>query len=84
MKVARVVAIKCPACDGSGKGIFGTCMWCEGAKKLRRNASLRWAEQSILIGSGGYICGDHDWDDRCKMVNKGNEVRRAFGLEPRS
>lgn len=81
--MVKVVAIKCPSCMGKKTRPFAVCDWCGGNKKLRRADALRWAAQSICIGSGGYICGDHDWDDRCRMVNEGNAVRKVFGLEPR-
>lgn len=83
MSGPRIGSIKCPSCNGTGKNLFDPCMWCEGSKKLRYKTALRWADASIMLGSGGYVCGDHDWDDRCRMVNEGNAVRKAFGLEPR-
>lgn len=77
-------AIKCPSCKGSGKFRLypdWRCLWCDGKKKLRKIDALRYADQLVTLGVGGYICGDHDLEDQKKMLRESDAICRAFGAE---
>jgi len=81
---AKVVAIKCPSCKGTGKFSLADemkCMWCNGKKKLRRADALRFARQTTMLATGGYICGDHDWNDRKEMLQEADAICAAFKVE---
>jgi len=80
--IGRVTKCICPSCKGSLRGILGVCQWCRGDGRLAKLAALRWAQQSFVLGSGGYICGDHSYEDGEKMKDEANAVRKIFGLEP--
>jgi hypothetical protein len=79
---ARIVAIKCPSCKGSGKfmGASFACLWCKGAKKLRRDDALRYANQSVTLAVGGYITGDLDWKERGEMLADADAITSTFGV----
>lgn len=81
---ARVVAIKCPSCKGSGLFMHMariSCMWCKGVKKLRKNEALRFANNLVTLGIGGYICGDHDLPDQKKMLRESDRICKIFGAK---
>ena len=76
----KVVAIKCPSCKGSGKfmSLKFTCLWCKGELKLRKAAALRFADQLVTLGVGGFICGDHDIADQKKMLREADQICKLF------
>lgn len=78
----KITKCKCPSCKGTGKGLFGTCMWCRGELKLTKADAIRWAEHVYMLGVGGYICGDHNLEDCNQMKGEANAVRKLFNLEP--
>lgn len=74
--------IKCPVCNGSGwhhnegRGrIQIRCMWCRGAKYLSKKDALRYADQTEMLGNGGYIDGDHDYKDMIEFRNMAKAIR---------
>lgn len=78
----RISKIVCPSCTGTGSGdLFGgTCMWCDGRKRMPVRRVERWSEWIWLLAGGGYIAGDHDLEDRKRMEAEANAARRLAGL----
>lgn len=81
----KVTAIKCPSCKGNGlfmnePGI--ACMWCKGAKKLKRKDAIHYANQVWMIAGGGYIAGDHNLEDMRIMEAESAKIRALFDLTP--
>jgi len=76
----KIVAVKCPSCEGSGKFMAErfSCLWCKGKKKLRERDALRYADQLVTLAVGGYVCGDLDWKDRKEMLVKADALCAAF------
>lgn len=78
---AKIVAIKCPSCNGSGTFMSEStikCMWCKGVKKIRKNDALRFANHLVTLGIGGFICGDHDLADQKRMLKEADAICTAF------
>lgn len=77
MAKARLKAIICPCCSGTKRSpsIGYDCMWCNGTGRVPVVTALRFADQTEAIGRGGYVCGDHDIDDRNRMVAEARAVR---------
>lgn len=79
---AKIVAIKCPSCNGSGKFMSTNtikCLWCAGVKKIRKKSALQYANHLVTLGIGGFICGDHDLSDQKKMLREADAICSAFG-----
>lgn len=78
---SKVVAIKCPSCGGTRRSILGIeCLWCSGTGRLRRDEALEYADQLVTIAIGGFVCGDHDWNDRGTMLAKADAICKTFGV----
>lgn len=73
----RITKIICPSCEGSG--IFSPvltipCMWCRGEKRLPVEEAIGYANNAYNIGGGGFICGDHDFDDMVRMEREAEAI----------
>lgn len=80
MSRAKVVAVVCPSCKGTGKSpaLLWQCAWCAGERRIGVAQALRWADTSEMLGRGGYICGDHDLADMHRMVAEAIAVRACI------
>ncbi len=83
----KVTKLLCPSCEGSGTFLdIGTikipCQWCGGTKRVKVDAAVRYAEWTYTIGIGGYVTGDHDWEDRERFVAKAERVYELLGKTP--
>jgi hypothetical protein len=77
MTKARLKLIVFPSCKGTGRSpaLSWRCMWCEGAKGVSKRTALQWASTLEMLAQGGYICGDHDYDDMRRMEAEAKAVR---------
>lgn len=50
------------------------CMWCKGVKKLTVPRAMEYVNHIVMLALGGYICGDHDWKDRCEMLAEADAI----------
>lgn len=83
--MSRITKVKCPCCKGSGKmSLFDSipCMWCRGTKHLIAKKAIEYANVLITLGHGGYICGDLDWEDRCRMIGEADTICHFLQIPP--
>lgn len=75
MRGYRITKMVCPGCEGSGKcWLFGTCQLCAGTKRAPIKRALDHANHIYMLAGGGYICGDHSYDDMREMEAKAERV----------
>lgn len=78
----HITKIICPSCEGSGE--FRTlpglaCMWCNGEKRLPVEKARRYADTIWMIAGGGFIAGDHDFDEKIKMETRAEAIYDLTG-----
>jgi hypothetical protein len=79
MTRARLTAILCPSCRGTGQAssLNWPCAWCLGKRRIGVEAARYWAQQCETLAIDGYIQGDHGEKTLRQMQN---EARAAIAL----
>lgn len=83
MAEARVTKIVCPSCEGTGKfggGLLNIpCMWCRGEIRIPVETAHRYADHIWMIAGGGFVCGDHDYEQKVDMERKAEGIYALTG-----
>lgn len=85
MNGLRITKIVCPSCEGTGK--FSSvldvpCMWCRGNIRISVETGHRYADQLYMLAGGGFICGDHEYDDKVEMEKRAETIYSVTGHTP--
>lgn len=68
----------CPSClGGKRRALFDVCMWCQGAKIVKKATALKYANWCDILAEGGYIDGTHNYEDMQRMRAEAKAVRET-------
>lgn len=80
----RVIAVKCPCCEGTG--IFPGCQkfacpWCKRKKRVDVPTACLYADTYHGIASRGYAAGDYDLLQALEMETKAQAIYDFVGIK---